>query len=395
MKKIMSLSLAIMLLVSIIPAMPAQAATQTITYLTEAVYDSIGVYSEGYVWVKQGDTFKYLDAKGKVVIDLSNKKYVGKNEYIAEVGDFHDGLALIAVAKEATEEDFEYDPYRYYIDTKGNIALKSAQIEKKPSGSPRISPTAISGFFSPFSEGVTVTDTRPEDGNVAIIKPDGSVKWYSGSMDYYWYTQGLLCAGSYVDGELLWGYVDKTYKKVISYKYEEARPFNQNLAPVKIKGKWGFINKSGKTVIKAQFEDFGVQDKTYSYQVFNDGLATVKKNGKWGAIDKKGKTVVSFKYDNPVIFSNGLACVKGSDGKYTYIDKKGKTVIKTKYADANYFSKDGIAIVGNNGTYKLINSKGKQIGTKTWKFDGTNVSGMTPDILKYKIGNKWGIAKIG
>lgn len=393
MKKIMSLALAIMLLVSIIPAMPAQAATQTITYLTEAVYDSVGVYSEGYVWVKQGDTYKYLDDKGKVVIDLSDKKYADKDEYIAEVGDFHDGLALITVSKEATEDDFEYDPYAggYYIDTKGNIALTSAQVNKKLGSNIN----KISGLYSTFADGVTISDTRPEDGNVAIIKADGSATWYSGSMDYYWYTQNVLCAGSYIDGELLWGYVDKAYKKVISYKYEEARPFNQSLAPVKIKGKWGFINKSGKTVIKAQFEDFGVQDKTYSYQVFNDGLATVKKGGKWGAIDKKGKTVVSFKYDNPVIFSNGLACVKGSDGKYTYIDKKGKTVIKTKYADANYFTKSGAAVVGNNGTYKLINSKGKQIGSKTWKFDGTNVSGMTPDILKYKMGNKWGIAKIG
>ena len=59
-----------------------------------------------------------------------------------------------------------------------------------------------------------------------------------------------------------------------------------------------------------------------------------------------------------------------------------------------FFPKAGIALVGNKGVYKLIDTKGKKIGTKTWKFDGTWVSNMTPDIIGYKKGEKWGIAKI-
>lgn len=391
MNKFISTVLVVVLFISTNSIIPVQASTQTITYLTEAVYDSVGTYSEGLIWVKEGSTFKYLDEKGKVIINLSAKKYVSKNEYVAKVGNFYEGLALVTVLIKG--EDFESDPYAggYYIDKKGNIVLKDSQIIKKP-GSEN---TKISGFYSIFSDGVTITDTRPEDDNVVIVKPDGSTKWYNGSIyDYYWYTEGLLCVRNTEFSDSNWGYVDKNYKKVISFKYEEARPFNQSLAPVKINGKWGFINKSGKAVIKAQFDDFGVQDKTYSYRVFNHGIATVKKNGKWGAIDKNGKTVVAFKYDNPVIFSNGYASVKGSDGKYTYIDKKGKTVIKTKYADANYFSKDGIAVVGNNGSYKLIDTKGKQIGKKTWRFDRTVVSTNAPNILYYQIDDKWGIAKI-
>ncbi|MFT4146845.1 MAG: WG repeat-containing protein [Mobilitalea sp.] len=387
MKRILSMLLVIMLLISIVPVIPVEAATQTITYLTKAVYDSVSDYSEGLVWVQEGNTFKYLNEKGKVVIDLSNKKYAGKNESIYSVGDFHDGLALIVVQKDSEDD---YDLGGYYIDKKGNIALTTAQVNKKQSGKSK-----ISGLYYNFSQGITLTDARPDVGKVALVKTDGSTKWITADTAYYWYTQDLLCVGSYVDGEYLWGYVDKNYKKVISYKFNQARPFNNNLAPVEINGKWGFIDKSGKTVIKAQFDDFIVHDSNASYVVFDDGLATVLKNNKWGVIDKKGNTVIAFKYDYPVIFRNGYACVAGSDGKYTYIDKKGKTVIKTGYEDANYFTKTGVAVVGNNGVYKLIDTKGKQIGKKTWKFDGTKVSGMAPDILRYEIDGKYGIAKVG
>ncbi len=393
MKKILSMLLVMMLLISIIPVAPVEAATQTITYLTKAVYESVGDYSEGLVWVKEGDTYKYLNEKGKVVIDLSNKKYAGKNEYIVSVGDFHDGLALIKVVNEDSEEDFEYisDLGGYYIDKKGNIALTTSKVNKKQSGKNK-----ISGLYYNFSQGITITDTRPEDGKVALVKTDGSTKWIAAEAAYYWYTQDLMCVGSFVDGDYLWGYVDKNYKKVIPYEFEQARPFNNNLAPVEIDGKWGFIDKTGKTVIKAQFDDFIVHDSNASYIVFDDGLATVQKNGKWGVIDEKGNTVIAFKYvDYPVIFRNGYACVAGSNGKYTYIDKTGKTVIKTGYEDANYFTESGVAVVGNKGVYKLIDTKGNQIGKKTWKFEGTNVSGMAPDILKYRIKGKWGIAKVG
>lgn len=391
MKRNLSMLLVIILLFNIVPVIPVEAATPTITYLTKAVYGSVGDYSEGLVWVKEGDTYKYLNEKGKVVIDLSNKKYAGKNEYISSVGDFHDGLALIIVLNDSSEDDYEYSTNfgGYYIDKKGNIALTTAKVNKKQTGKNK-----ISGLYYNFSQGITITDTRPEDGKVALVKTDGSTKWIAADAVYYWYTEDLLCAGTYEDGEYLWGYVDKNYKKVIPYKFEQARPFNNNLAPVEIDGKWGFIDKTGKTVIKAQFDDFIVHDSNASYIVFDDGLATVQKNGMWGVIDEKGRTVLAFKYDQPVLFRNGYACVAGSNGKYKYIDKNGTTVIKTGYEDANYFTKSGVAVVGNKGVYKLIDTKGKQIGKKTWKFESTNVSGMAPDILKYRIKGKWGIAKV-
>ena len=403
MKRILALSLAIMTLSSLFSPALAQAETKkatkkaTIKYLTEAVYDGIGTYSEGLVWVRKANAFQYLDESGKVVIDLSKKKYISnKDSYIISAGDFHEGLALVT-----EEEEIDYDGYPalrrsgYYIDTKGNIVLTENQVATKLGV--RDTPDMwddedfFYGFKHAFSSGVTISEIK-HNVKVVVVDKDGNTKKKKGTYDgYYWFTEDLLSFRNPSDYK--WGYVDTNLKKVISYKYDDARPFNQGLAPVKIDGKWGFINKKGKAVIKAQYEDFIITD-SYTYQVFVNDLAAVKKDGKWGAINKAGKTVIPFKYESYFYLCNGYAIVEGSDGKYTYIDKKGKAPFKTKYDDANDFSKAGIALVGNKGVYKLIDTKGKKIGTKTWKFDATWVSNTTPDILAYKKGEKWGIAKI-
>ena len=168
MKRILALSLAIMTLSSLFSPALAQAKTKTATikYLTEAVYDEIGTYSEGLVWVKKGDTYQYLDESGKVVIDLSKKKYTSnKDAYIISVGDFHEGLALVT-----EEEVIYYDDFSalyqsgYYIDTKGNIVLTENQVATKLGVREKTSLSIwddedfFYGFKHPFSSGNNFRD---------------------------------------------------------------------------------------------------------------------------------------------------------------------------------------------------------------------------------------------
>ena len=49
------------------------------------------------------------------------------------------------------------------------------------------------------------------------------------------------------------GYVDNQGKKVISYKYTEAYPFEEGLAKVKKGDKYGFINPKGDAVGKIKY----------------------------------------------------------------------------------------------------------------------------------------------
>jgi len=399
MKKLVSMILVIILIASMTAATPTldatKATTATLTYLTKAIYDDLGNYSEGLIWVKEGDTFQYLNKKGKIVIDLSDKKYIQEDHlYITEVGDFHDGLALISLSSTLSDEvTFDDHDFGYYIDIKGNIVLTAAQINTKLNHNEE----RITDFYSAFSENVTISDSKPTDGQICVVDKKGNHKWYVGICEgYFWFTEELLCNSYYIDkyGEEKWGYVDHKFKKVIAAQFDQARPFNQGLAPVQVDGTWGFINKSGKVVIKAQFNNFNVKDINYSYVIFNEGVACVQKDGKWGGISKTGKTIISFKYESPFVFVNGYARIKGSDGTYTYIDTKGKTIIKTKYDDSSHFNSNGVAVVGNDGVYKIINTAGKKVSDKTWEFDETGSVAMTPDILLYKIGDKLGIAKI-
>ena len=67
-------------------------------------------------------------------------------------------------------------------------------------------------------------------------------------------------------------------------EWEEARAFQEGLAPVKTQGKWGFADKTGKLVIPAQYKEV---------RSFSEGLAAVKKDSQWFYIRKDGSLLPS------------------------------------------------------------------------------------------------------
>ena len=162
----------------------------------------------------------------------------------------------------------------------------------------------------------------------------------------------ILLAGGYSYGQELepkrgsngkYGFVDKTGKEVIPFKYEWAVFFSEGLASVKFDGKYGFIDKTGREVVPFKY------DLTLP---FSEGLAYVKLNGKYGLIDKSGKEIIPCKYDNILPFSEDLAVVK-FNGKHGFIDKTGKEVIPCKYDNVLPFSED-LAAVKFNGKCGFI-----------------------------------------
>jgi predicted RNA-binding protein len=131
-----------------------------------------------------------------------------------------------------------------------------------------------------------------------------------------------------------YGFIDKKAKIIINCIYEEALPFSEQLAAVKLDGLWGFINTKGETVIKHKY------DKAFQ---FHDGIALVEGNGNWTFIDKKGDIKLSLnKYKDVQPFNEGLARVKND--KYGYIDKLGNEIISLKYNDTKSISNDFIPV---------------------------------------------------
>lgn len=99
--------------------------------------------------------------------------------------------------------------------------------------------------------------------------------------------------------------------------FEEAYPFLEDLACVKIDGKYGYINKAGEVVIPPTYD---------SYSYFFAGISIQTKNGLKGCIDTKGNVIIPFEYED-IQPSNMdyLSVQKG--GKFGCINKDNEIVV--------------------------------------------------------------------
>ncbi|MEN6670656.1 WG repeat-containing protein [Psychrobacter sp. B38] len=94
-----------------------------------------------------------------------------------------------------------------------------------------------------------------------------------------------------------WGYIDDNEVVMITYSFDEARPFSEGLAGVRIGKDWGFINLGGELVIPFRFANSGVSTgDRYKGQpafVFTGGKAWIGnlKNGNKMCVDKEGTGV--------------------------------------------------------------------------------------------------------
>lgn len=134
------------------------------------------------------------------------------------------------------------------------------------------------------------------------------------------FSDGLARVKSDVSGGL-YGYIDKTGKLVIPYKFKEAFDFSDGLARVydEKTNKYGFIDKTGELVIPYELYEAGD---------FSEGRAQVTNGLPWfegrlvGYIDTKGELVIPYSFYKALDFSEGLAWVSTPEG-IQFIDVNG------------------------------------------------------------------------
>ena len=189
------------------------------------------------------------------------------------------------------------------------------------------------------------------------------------------FNEGLANVGD--GGE--YGYIDKTGKFIIKPMFDEALPFRNGIARVRI-GKWGIIDRTGKFVAQPIFDDM---------QHLSDGsdeFIPVKYKGKYGYIDKTGKFVIKpkFEYAYPFPFFNGSAFAKVRyKNKEVYIDKTGEII--TRYDEIGGF-RDGFISVKCGNKWGFITETENFIIEP--KYDGAG--SFHDGIANVKIGDKWG-----
>jgi hypothetical protein len=107
-----------------------------------------------------------------------------------------------------------------------------------------------------------------------------------------------------VRSESGWLYIDSTGTPIPGLTgFENAKEFNEGLAPVKVGDKWRFITAKGVQSFPQEY---------YNASSFSGHLAPVQQeeNGKFGFIDHTGQFVVRPAFDDAKPFAEGLAAVR-------------------------------------------------------------------------------------
>jgi hypothetical protein len=142
-------------------------------------------------------------------------------------------------------------------------------------------------------------------------------------------------------------YADLKGNLIFQGEFEDAKPFSEGLAAVKMNGKYGFIDKNGEMKIAPQYLSVGILSDGFS-----EGLASVEfEDGNWGFVDQNGQ--MAFKVGKSCAlgdFHSGYEVFVNSRLKYCITDKSGKKVLNASYDDIEL----------KNGVYSL--EKGEKYG---------------------------------
>jgi hypothetical protein len=215
-------------------------------------YDAAGPFHEGLAAIQNSERWSYIDPAGKIVIGFPFKAARPFYEERAAVidGDLHvyiDKTGARRISPEATQiEDFSQGLARvfkygawFFVNPDGEYPIRDAYRIAGPfaEGLAPVAPETSAHPPTPNSPGLR--PFRTEDPPNAAPSPDRIPKW---------------------------GYIDLRGKVVIPVRFEEAAPFSNGRARVRLGGKYGFIDNSGTLKVPATYEDA---------QSFSEGRAAV------------------------------------------------------------------------------------------------------------------------
>lgn len=240
--------------------------------------------SEGRIVVKQGGHYG--------VIDTANRTIVPFSAAISDIDDYRGGMARVRKNKAIS-----------WLDKEGNIKNANTQ-------STNTQNAGVKKDNSKSNDGKSAKNSRVNDRTAASkseVKPSAranSTQKNSASIPINRFT---TLQPRQQDGR--WGFVDDNNVTMITYSFDEVRPFSEGLAGVRIDAEWGFINLGGELVIPFNFKDFDGSNN------FNDS------NNKSLSLDSRYKDKPSFVFVADKAWIGSL-----ENGTKMCIDKEGAAV---------------------------------------------------------------------
>ena len=360
-----------------------------------------------YMYIdEKTEMYGYKNEEGIVIVPAkyytkySGEYYFAYTEFCflsgehPEVGEFHEGMALVA------------DNRGYgYIDSEGKEVIPCQY-----------------KMALPFSEDLAAVKDKKTDKWGYINKKGEIVIPFQ-----YRYPRSFTEGYAFVEKEEnKWSYIDTKGKNIIPWDnyFTGYNFFVNGLAQIKSGGKYGFINYNGKTVIPCIFDhasyfygEYAIVEKDNNYGVIDrggkyvispkyswiwsvvDSYIFVKKDNLNGVIDvsgnqifpceysniikyagsnifivrpndknglhqkcgfkhANGQDITKYEYDDAYGFNLGLAAVQ-KERKWGYINKKGDVIIPFEYEDSRDFQDDGMAFIKLGGLWASIDTKGE------------------------------------
>ncbi|MDX1905991.1 MAG: WG repeat-containing protein [Bacteroidia bacterium] len=198
--------------------------------------------------------------------------------------------------------------------------------------------------------------------------PDQEMLVSRGQPDSVAFPQGLTYLTDFIEGLALVKYQGKygfiaEDARLLGIKYDDARPYAEDLAAVQQNGYWGYINKNQDPVIYFRYE------KALDFQ---DGRSTVRTHGRWGVIDAEGRPLTPFVYDAPVQYEPAFRVPAGAqplaavrrDKFYFYITPQGQEAFPGMRFDMAENFRGATARVQQGDLVFYIDRKGRCVPSK-------------------------------
>lgn len=343
------------------------------------VYDEVGVWQEGLIFVRRERWIGFLNANGDECISL--------RDYIVDAKLFIDGLCTVK------KKDSFGQIKSGAINKKGELVIPAKYDLCINSGEGVVFATKGTwrGFVAPNEEQIDLSSFELKETSffcgLFVVGKEGKygiLKW--GCIDRYGKIRIPIVYDSIesisegfatVSRNGKFGIVNYFGMEMAPPCYNAIRIFKNGMCAVRLKGLWGFVNESGSPIVPLEYQE--VKD-------FSERIAAVKKNNKWGFVNQKGKLITEYIFDDVKSFSEGLCAVKrnGWNDKWGFINSVGELVIPCKYAETGSFEngqcrvKRTGMVLENDNPWGIINHQGEFV--KVWDDN-------TADIITGKIGN--------